>query len=100
MSVTGSWKLTMNTPFGVQTPLLEIRQDNNAFGGTLNGNSGPAPLEAVSVDGTQVNFKANIATPMGSFPVTFSANVEGDALKGVYKTMLGDTDFTGERVGS
>ena len=100
MSVTGTWKLTMNTPFGVQTPLLEIRQEAGAFGGSLNGNSGPSQLENVSVDGNQVRFKANIATPMGSFPVTFSATAEGDAMKGVYTRMLGDTEFTGERTAS
>lgn len=98
MSVTGTWKLTMNTPFGVQTPLLEVKQEGNSYGGTLTGGTGPSPLEEVSVDGSQLSFKTKVATPMGSFPVSFRGNVDGDAMKGVYQTMLGETEFTGERV--
>ncbi|OGB24944.1 MAG: hypothetical protein A3I66_02830 [Burkholderiales bacterium RIFCSPLOWO2_02_FULL_57_36] len=88
----------MNTPFGVQTPLLEITQENSAFDGTLSGNSGLNPLEEVSVDGAQINFKTKVTTPMGSFPVSFSASVDGDVMKGVYQTMLGATEFAGERI--
>ena len=94
MSVTGTWQLTMETPFGVQTPLLEVKDDNT---GTLTGTAGSTPLEQLNVDGQSLSFTAKVATPMGSFPVSFSASVEGDKMSGVYETMMGKTDFTGVR---
>ena len=97
MSTAGNWKLTMDTPFGVQTPLLAIKQDGNAHSGTLTGNAGSTPLEGLKVDGASVSFNAKVSTPMGSFPVSFSATVDGDNMKGVYETMMGKTEFTGVR---
>lgn len=97
MSVAGNWKLTMETPFGVQTPLLAIKPDAGAYAGTLTGDTGSTPLEELKIDGASVSFSAKIATPMGSFQVSFSAKVAGDAMTGTYTTMMGDTEFTGVR---
>src|SRR5258706_4613222 len=97
MSVAGNWKLTMNTPFGVQTPLLTIKNENNAYSGSLAGANGTAPLEGVKVDGASVAFSAKVSTPMGSFPVSFSAKVDGNTLKGTYSTMMGATEVSGVR---
>lgn len=97
MSVAGSWKLTMDTPFGVQTPLLEIKQDGDSHSGTLTGTAGSTALEGLKIDGAAVSFTAKVSTPMGSFPVSFSATVDGDNMKGVYETMMGKTEFTGIR---
>ena len=47
--------------------------------------------------GANVSFTAKISTPMGSFPVAFSAKVEGDGMAGSYETMMGKTEFTGVR---
>lgn len=97
MSVAGNWKLTMDTPFGVQTPLLAIKQENNAFSGTLTGSTGAAVLEELKVEGSQLSFTAMANTPMGDFEVSYRATVDGNALTGTYKTMMGITEFTGVR---
>jgi len=97
MSVAGNWKLTMNTPFGVQTPLLRIDEKNGGYSGTLTGETGTAPLEALTVDANTVSFSAKVSTPMGSFPVSFTATVAGDRMDGAYETMLGKTEFSGVR---
>lgn len=95
--VAGSWKLTMDTPFGVQTPLLAIKQDGNAFSGTLTGTTGEAALEELKVEGAKLSFAARAKTPMGTFKVSYEATVAGDALSGAYETMMGSTPFTGVR---
>ena len=97
MSVAGNWKLTMETPFGVQTPLLAIKQDAGAYSGTLTGDAGSTPLEELKIEGSGVSFSAKVATPMGAFQVSFAAKIAGDAMTGVYTTMMGDTEFTGVR---
>lgn len=97
MSVVGTWKLTMETPFGVQTPSLAIKQEAGAHSGTLTGNAGTTPLEQLQVDGTRMSFSAMVSTPMGQFSVAFRATVDGDSLKGAYETMMGTTEFSGVR---
>jgi hypothetical protein len=97
MSVAGNWKLTMNTPFGVQTPLLTITNENDSYSGTLASPNGSAPLEGVKVDGASVKFSAKVPTPMGNFPVSFTAKVDGNTIKGTYSTVVGDTEFSGVR---
>lgn len=99
MSVVGNWKLTMETPFGVQTPSLAIKQDAGAHSGTLTGNAGTTPLEQLKVDGMSMSFSAMVATPMGQFSVAFRATVDGNSLKGEYETMMGTTEFSGVREG-
>lgn len=97
MSVIGNWKLTMETPFGVQTPSLAIKHDAGTHSGTLTGNAGATPLEQLKVDGMSMSFSAMVSTPMGSFSVAFSATVDGNTLKGEYETMMGKTEFSGVR---
>lgn len=97
MSVAGNWKLTMETPFGVQTPLLEIKEAGGSYSGTLTGSTGSTPLESLKVEGERVSFTAQVSTPMGTFPVSFAAAVSGNDMKGEYETMMGKTPFSGVR---
>jgi len=97
MSVAGNWKLTMQTPFGQQTPTLKINEEGG-YSGTLESPAGVAELEDLKVEGDNMSFTAKVATPMGKFPVSFRASVSGDDLKGTFKTMMGTTEFTGVRI--
>jgi hypothetical protein len=97
MSVAGTWKLTMNTPFGAQTPTLTINEENGGYDGTLTGATGTSELEDLKVDGQNVSFTTKVATPMGKFPVSFDATVDGNNMNGTFKTMMGKTEFTGVR---
>jgi hypothetical protein len=99
MSIVGNWKLTMETPFGVQTPSLAIMQDADTHSGTLTGDAGTTPLEQLKVDGMSMSFSAMVSTPMGQFSVAFRATVDGDTLTGEYETMMGTTEFSGVREG-
>lgn len=99
MSVVGNWKLTMETPFGVQTPSLAIKDDAGTHSGTLTGNAGATPLEQLKVDGMSVSFSAMVSTPMGAFSIAFTATADGNELKGEYESMMGKTPFSGVREG-
>jgi len=87
----------MDTPFGVQTPLLAIKLESGAYSGTLTGESGEASIEEIKVEEASLSFRAEIATPMGSVPVSFRAKIEGNVLSGTYKTLMGVTEFSGVR---
>lgn len=97
MSIAGNWKLTLKTPFGVQTPVMQIQEENNAWSGHLDGASGKSELEDLTVDGNRFGCSTQASTPMGVFQVSFQGTVDGDSLNGTLKTMMGDRPFTGER---
>ncbi len=94
MSIVGTWKLTLETPFGVQTPSLRIEADGT---GSLITPIGAAPLVDLEVTDDTADFLANVPTPMGNFSIGFSVKASGDALAGTFTSPLGATDFAGVR---
>jgi hypothetical protein len=96
MSIVGSWKLTLETPFGVQTPSLRIAPDGT---GGLGSHAGEVPLTELQISGDSAEFQAKVPTPMGSFNIGFDITASGDALTGKFKTPLGSTPLTGVREG-
>ncbi|RFA24663.1 hypothetical protein CAI21_20845 [Alkalilimnicola ehrlichii] len=97
MSVAGTWNLVMDTPFGQQTPTLEINNNGGSYEGALEGPTGRTELEELTVDGDKLSFYSNIKTPMGSFRVSFRGGIEGDAISGTFKSMAGVNEFSGTR---
>jgi hypothetical protein len=94
MGIAGTWKLTLETPFGVQTPSLRIDADGT---GALISAIGEAPLGDLKVTDDTAEFTANVPTPMGNFSIGFSVKASGDALAGTFTSPLGATDFSGLR---
>jgi hypothetical protein len=94
MGIVGTWKLTLETPFGVQTPSLRINADGT---GGLISPIGEAPLNDLQVNADTAEFSANVPTPLGNFAIGFSVKASGDALAGTFTSPLGATDFTGLR---
>ncbi|MGO8739841.1 hypothetical protein [Rhodoblastus sp.] len=94
MAIVGIWKLTLHTPFGVQTPSLRINTDGT---GGLISLIGEAPLHDLQVTEDSAEFTAHVPTPMGSFAIGFSVKADGDALAGTFTSPLGATEFSGQR---
>ena len=94
MGIAGTWKLPLETPFGVQTPSLRIDADGT---GALISAIGEAPLGDLKVTDDTAEFTANVPTPMGNFSIGFSVKASGDALAGTFTSPLGATDFSGLR---
>jgi hypothetical protein len=98
MSATGTWKLTIDTPIGKQTPTLTIAEEGGDYKGTVHGPTGTVEIEELNVEGDKFAFKAEMDTPMGKFRLTFKGIAEGDAVSGDIQTPIGLTPFTGERM--
>jgi hypothetical protein len=94
MAIVGTWKLTLETPFGVQTPSLRI--DADGTGGLITP-IGEAPLSDLKVTEDTAEFSAGVSTPMGDVTIGFSVKASGDALAGTFSSPLGATDFSGLR---
>jgi hypothetical protein len=96
MTIVGSWKLTMETPFGVQTPTLRIAADGT---GGLGSHAGEVPLTDLQMTADSAEFHAKVPTPMGSFNIGFDVTASGDTISGRFKTPLGSTPLSGVREG-
>jgi hypothetical protein len=97
MSITGSWHLTLNSPLGDQSALLDVTETGGALQATLTGKGDPTPAQSFAWNGTEVSFAADADTPVGRLNLAFSGTVEGDKLSGKYQTPFGGFDFTGTR---
>ena len=93
MTAIGTWNLTMNSPLGAQTAILQIQE----AGGSLTGKGAPSALKGLKVEGTSVAFSADADTPVGKMKLGFTGAVEGDSLSGKYSTPFGAFDFSGTR---
>jgi hypothetical protein len=94
MAITGDWKLTLQTPFGVQTPTLRIKADGSA---AMVSPLGEIPVLNLKLGDDTAEFTANIPTPMGSFEIGFEVKAAGDALTGAFTSPLGATQIEGVR---
>ena len=94
MAIVGTWNLTLETPFGVQTPALRINADGT---GAMITPLGEVPLSDLQVAGESAEFSAQVPTPMGQFAIGFDVSAAGDALTGTFKSPLGATPFSGVR---
>jgi hypothetical protein len=94
MGIIGTWKLSMNTPFGMQTPSLRIAPDGS---GVLGSQAGEVPLKDLQVTANSAEFSARVPTPMGQIDVGFDVTADGNRLSGNFRTPLGLMPLSGFR---
>ena len=98
MSADGTWKLTMQTPIGERKSTLALKEAGGGLTGKLTGEEGnTTDIFDGKTSGDNVNFKANIKSPM---PLTleFTAKVEGDKISGnVSASGVGSWSFQGSK---
>jgi len=99
MSVAGTYKLTMNTPMGVRTPTLILKEEGGTVSGTYAGQMGTTEFSGGMADGNNVKFDVSIS-PMGQeITLSFDGTIEGDSISGSVNTPRGASEFTGTREG-
>jgi len=99
MSVTGTYKLSINTPMGTQTPTLTLKEEGGGVSGTYAGQMGTTQFSGGTVDGNTVKFDLNISAMGREITLSFNGTVEGDGIKGTMTTPMGGSEFTGTREG-
>lgn len=95
MGIVGTWKLTLNTPFGVQSPLLRIAPDGTS---ELGSQAGEVPLADLQLTATTAEFSARVPTPMGQLDIGFDLTADGNRLSGNFKSPLGSMPLSGFRM--
>lgn len=97
MAIDGKWNLTIQTPLGEQTSVLEVTSANGTLAGTQAGDQGAQPIENGTIDGDEASWSIDIVVPM-PMTLTFSGAVSGDTLSGTVKLgAFGESTFSGVR---
>lgn len=95
--LVGAWQLRVEGRMGVQTPILDIREQDGQFTGTIGSQRGRVDIERIVVEGMQFSFPFTMATPMREFTLQYSGTRSGDALSGTVQSPRGPIPFTGVR---
>jgi len=96
MSADGTWKLTMTTPMGTQTPILVLKEEGTALAGTMEGPQGTVPIEEGKVDGNSVSWA--ITAAQMAMKISFSATIDGAKIAGKAQLgTFGEATFEGVR---
>jgi hypothetical protein len=99
MSVAGVYKLTMNTPMGLQTPTLTIVEEDGAVRGNMVGQLGTNEFSGGTLDGNVATWNMTIEVMGQRIEMSCNCTVEGDSISGAMSSPMGGADFTGQREG-
>jgi hypothetical protein len=99
-NVAGKWKVTMTTPRGERTTDYSIVQDKEKITLSWAGRGGEEQKAEGTVTGNKIQWTVSRETPNGTFSMTYTGTVEGDAIKGTAEGPMGKGDWKAERIKS
>jgi hypothetical protein len=95
--VQGKWKITINTPMGERSGVLELLVSGKTLTGSLSDAEHLVAISDGKIEGNQLSWRAKITKPM-RLSFKFNAIVEEDRISGSARHMLGTATFSGTRV--
>ena len=95
--VQGKWKITINTPMGEKSGVLELLVSGGTLTGSLSDADHHVAISDGKIEGNKLSWRAKITKPM-RLSFKFTATVEQDRISGAARHMLGTATFSGTRV--
>lgn len=95
--VQGKWKITINTPMGEKSGVLELLVNGTTLTGSLSDADHHVAISDGKIEGNRLSWQAKISKPM-RLSFKFSAIVDEDRISGSARHMLGTATFSGTRV--
>lgn len=95
--VQGKWKITMNTPMGEKSGVLELLVSGTTLTGSLSDADHHVAISDGKIEGNRLSWQAKISKPM-RLSFKFTAIVDEDRISGAARHMLGTASFSGTRV--
>jgi hypothetical protein len=95
--VQGKWKITIDTPLGEKSGVLELLVSGNTLTGSLSDADHHVAITDGRIEGEQLSWRAKITRPM-SLSFKFTAIVTEGRISGAARHMLGTATFSGTRV--
>ncbi|NYI03802.1 hypothetical protein [Allostreptomyces psammosilenae] len=97
MSPAGTWDLTIATPIGRITAVVELREDSGGWRGTAGGSGEEVPLRDIALDGDRLTWRQSITRPV-RLDLAFDVDVDGDTMTGASRAgRLPATKVAGRR---
>lgn len=84
MSVEGFWNVTVATPLGRRTTVLELYTEDGALRGISRGEKEQLTLKALQQDDNRLTWYQSITKPM-RMDLAFDVIVDGDEMTGTAK---------------
>ncbi|GAA1763813.1 hypothetical protein [Streptomonospora arabica] len=81
MPVEGTWDLSVSTPVGTISAVLELRREDGVLTGSAHGAGEEVPLTGLVLDGDRLTWKQAVTKPI-RLNLAFAAEVDGDTLTG------------------
>lgn len=97
MTAQGKWNVTIDTPVGQKTGVLELVTDGLAVSGSLYDADHRVEISDGTIAGNQLTWSVKITRPM-RLSLKFTARIDGDQIEGVAKHLLGKATFRGTRM--
>jgi hypothetical protein len=94
--VQGRWNITIDTPMGQRSGVLELQVQGKSLNGSLSDGEHHVAITDGTVDGNRLKWQAKITKPM-RLSFKFTAVVQGDHISGAARHMLGNATFSGTR---
>jgi hypothetical protein len=95
--VQGKWKITIKTPMGDKSGVLELLVNGKALTGSLSDADHHVAISDGKIEGNKLSWQAKITKPM-RLSFKFTAIVEEDRISGSARHLLGSATFSGTRV--
>jgi hypothetical protein len=95
--VQGKWNITINTPMGERSGVLELLVNGQTLTGTLSDAEHHVAISDGKIEGNRLSWQAKITKPM-RLSFKFTAIVDEDRISGSARHMLGTATFSGTRL--
>ena len=90
------WNITVATPMGERSGVLELCIDGDTLTGSLSDGEHVVALDDGKIQGNRLSWSAKITKPM-RLNFKFTATIDADRISGSARHMLGSAAFTGMR---
>jgi hypothetical protein len=94
--IEGKWNITIDTPMGEKTGVLELKVAGSSLSGSLSHGEHRIAISDGRIEGEQLKWSAKITQPM-RLSFKFTATVQGDRISGAARHLLGSANFSGTR---
>jgi imidazolonepropionase-like amidohydrolase len=97
--IAGTWRMTIDSPQGVQSVSATFTQNGSSFSGKISGlPTGDAEISNGRVDGNRASWSLALSFGAQSFNLDFNGDITGNRMTGsVALGPMGNAPFTGEK---
>jgi len=98
MTLTGTWNLSISTPIGAQSAVLELTGKDGVVAGILKNDAETLPLINPVLRGSRLTWQSSMTKPL-RLNLAFDVTFDGDTLTGTSKAgILPASRVTGTRI--